>query len=104
MATVTRRTHADVVVLHRVPYQLYVHLTNAWANRHLRMAYHDGTLEIVSPRRREHERPSRRLSFIVTTIAEHLDQDGHAKPSLVPSVLALVARLASGVRGARRRD
>jgi tryptophan synthase alpha chain len=43
-------------------------------------------------------------SALVATIAEHLDQGGHAKPSLVPSVLALVERLASGVRDARHRD
>ncbi len=69
MATVTRRLD-DVAVLRRVPYKVYVRLSRAWANRHLRMAYHDGTLEIASPRRREHEKPSRRLSILVTTVAE----------------------------------
>jgi Uma2 family endonuclease len=72
MATATEIFHSDVVILRNVPYRFYVHLTNANANRHLKMAYHDGTLEIVSPRRLEHERPSRKLAWIVTTVAEHL--------------------------------
>lgn len=73
MATVTDRKGSEVVVLHRVPYQFYAMLTNATANRHLKMAYHDGILEIVSPRRWEHERPSIRIAVIVRTVAEHLD-------------------------------
>jgi tryptophan synthase alpha chain len=40
-------------------------------------------------------------SALVATLAEHLGPDGKAKPSLVPAVLGLVERLASGVRGAR---
>jgi Uma2 family endonuclease len=71
MATVAR-PNPDVIVLERVPYRVYVLLSNVWENRHLRMAYHDGTLEIVSPHRREHERPSARLRLIVTTVAKHL--------------------------------
>lgn len=69
MARVTRRI-ADVKVLHRVPFKAYVRLALAPENRHLRMAYHDGTLEIVSPRLRKHERPSGRLRIIVTTVAD----------------------------------
>ncbi len=68
MATVTRR-HAQVAVLRHVPYKTYVRLTRAKANRHQRMAYHDGTLEIVTLRLGKHERPSARLRLVVTTVA-----------------------------------
>src|SRR3954451_19090950 len=81
MATVTRRTHPDVVVLHRVPYKYYVHLTNASANRHLKMTYYDGTLEIVSPRLEKHEEPSRSLSLLVPMVATHLGLRYHGSRS-----------------------
>jgi len=71
MATVTRK-HSDVQVLRRVPYEMYVYLRNTPANRHLKMAYHDGTLEIVSPRLRKHEEPTRWLAVIISVVAEHL--------------------------------
>ena len=69
MATVAR-VSPDVTVLEKVPYEVYVRLRDAEENRHLRMAYHDGTLEIVSPRLRKHEKPSRRLSIVITTVAD----------------------------------
>ena len=71
MATVTRRPRSDVVVLHRVPFPHYVDLTNASENRHLRMAYHDGTLEIVSPALRQHEEASVKFRWVVTAICRH---------------------------------
>ncbi len=71
MATVTRRPRSGVVVLRQVPFEYYVQLTNASANRHLRMAYHDGTLEIVSPRLRQHEEPSVKFRWIVTALCRH---------------------------------
>ncbi len=40
-------------------------------------------------------------SAIVSRIASHLDVDGRAKPGLAEDVLAFVADLAAGVRGAR---
>ncbi len=63
------RHRSHVTVLHQVPYKVYARLTQADANRHLKMAYHDGTLEIVSPNLMRHEVASRRLSTIVTTVA-----------------------------------
>jgi Uma2 family endonuclease len=71
MATVTRKPRSGVVVLRQVPYEYYVQLTNASANRHLRMAYHDGTLEIVSPGLRQHEEPSVWFRWIVAAICRH---------------------------------
>ena len=71
MATVHRR-HPHVAVLHGVPFKAYVRLAMAPENRHLRMAYHDGTQEIVSPKLRNHEGPSDKLRIIITTIANRL--------------------------------
>jgi Uma2 family endonuclease len=71
MATVDRR-HPHVAVLGDVPFKVYVKLALTPENRHLRMAYHDGTLEIVSPKLRKHEVPSDRLRIIITTVATRL--------------------------------
>jgi Uma2 family endonuclease len=71
MATVTRRPHPDVVVLHRVPFKHYVHLTKVPANRHFKMAYHDGTLEIVSPQLLHHEEPGVKFRWIVMAVCRH---------------------------------
>jgi hypothetical protein len=77
MAYVTRR-HPDVVVQYRVPYKVYARLARATDNRHLKMAYHDGTLEVLSFRPMEHEVSSRWLGIVVRTVAERLgfDYDG----------------------------
>jgi Uma2 family endonuclease len=77
MAFVAER-HPDVVVLYRVPYKVYVRLTRATDNRHLKMSYHDGTLEVLSLRLLEHERASKNLGLVVSTIADRLglDYDG----------------------------
>ena len=61
-----------VTVIHRVRFKDYVKIALTPENRHLRMAYHDGTLEIVSPKLSKHERPSDRLRIIVTTVADRL--------------------------------
>jgi Uma2 family endonuclease len=71
MAAVDRR-HPHVAVLGDVPFKVYVKLALTPENRHLRMAYHDGTLEIVSPKLRKHEVPSDRLRIIITTVASRL--------------------------------
>jgi Uma2 family endonuclease len=71
MATNLRRYPA-VTVIHRVRFSDYVKIAMTPENRHLRMAYHDGTLEIVSPRLRKHEKPSDRLRIIITTVADRL--------------------------------
>ncbi len=70
--------HPHVTVLRRVPFKVYVRLALADENRHLRMAYHDGTLEIVSPKIRKHEGPSGRIRIIITTVANRfgLTYDG----------------------------
>jgi Uma2 family endonuclease len=71
MAYVDKR-HPHVVILYRVRYRTYVRLTGATDNRHLKMAYHDGTLEVLSLRLFRHEKASYRLGCVVTTIAERL--------------------------------
>ena len=43
------KTRRPVLVLGSVPYDTYVQLRDARKNRGLRMAYHDGVLEIMSP-------------------------------------------------------
>ena len=74
MATATNRGTREgaAAVLHGVSYQEYARLTGLDANRHLRMAYFDGTLEMMSPRIHNHEHPSRRISLIITTVATTL--------------------------------
>jgi Uma2 family endonuclease len=71
MATKLRRYPA-VTIIHKVRFKDYVKLVMTPENRHLRMAYHDGTLEIVSPRLRQHEKPSDKLRIIITTVADRL--------------------------------
>ncbi len=71
MATGNRRRSA-VTILYDVPFKAYVRIALTTKNRHLRMAYHDGTLEIVSPKLRKHERPSDRLRIIITAVADWL--------------------------------
>ena len=55
---------ADRVVLHNVPWDVYVGLRNNDAYRQVRMAYYQGTLELMSPRYR-HEKYNRRLDRVV---------------------------------------
>jgi Uma2 family endonuclease len=71
MATKVKRTTAATVIC-GVDFQDYVKLLAVPGNRHLRMAYHDGILEIVSPKLRKHEIPSGRIRIIITTVADHL--------------------------------
>ena len=75
MATAPRqnRQHPDVTVLRGVSFREYSRLTGLTANRHLRMAYWDGTLEIMSPKNYMHEIPSNRLRVIITTVADVLN-------------------------------
>jgi len=40
-------------------------------------------------------------SALIDTLAAHLDEQGHAKPDAVSTVLDQVRALAAGVRGAR---
>lgn len=66
MATVPRET--GLLVLRRVGYDTYVRLRDEPLNDHVRMTYHNGTLEIVSPAFR-HEGGAQQLGMIVRTVA-----------------------------------
>ena len=66
MSTVTRVPQR--CVLSGVTYDAYVRLRDHPRNDHLRMVYHDGVLEIMSPAYR-HERGSRHLGMIVNAYA-----------------------------------
>jgi Uma2 family endonuclease len=57
-----------VLPLRGVSYDFYSQLRREPANRPLRMTYHNGTLEIMSPLYR-HEKYSRRLGLIVLAVA-----------------------------------
>ena len=70
MATVAHERRVGVTVVHGVTFKAYARMTRHPANAHLRMAYFDGTLEIMSPRIHKHEHPSRRISLIITTVAD----------------------------------
>ena len=59
------------VILHDVPWDVYVSLRDKDANRHLRMAYYQGTLELMSPRYR-HEKYSRALDRLVWELVVEL--------------------------------
>ena len=71
MAPVVHRSlpELNVTVLRGIKYQDYVRLVHQDGNRRLRLAYRDGTLEIMSPRLHRHERPSRRINFIIEVVA-----------------------------------
>ena len=60
------------MVLHNVPWEAYVGLRDDDAYRHVRMAYYQGTLELMSPRYR-HEKYTSRLAQFVLRCAEVMD-------------------------------
>ncbi len=60
-----------VVPLHGVSYDFYQQVRQAPGNRHLRMTYHDGTLEIMLPQYR-HEKYSRRIGLVVLAVTSML--------------------------------
>ena len=60
----TVRTRRPVMRLTSVPYDTYVRLNKARGNQRLRMAYHDGVLEIMSPQYR-HDTGSRNLVVLL---------------------------------------
>jgi len=60
-----------VVPLHGVSYDFYRQVRRAPGNRRLRMTYHDGTLEIMSPQYR-HEKYSRRIGLVVLAVTSVL--------------------------------
>jgi Uma2 family endonuclease len=59
------------VVLRGVRYRDYVAIRDEPNNDHLRMTYHDGTLEIMSPEG-IHELPSRRIGVFVSVLCEEM--------------------------------
>ena len=73
--TVPRMPPAETLpapmVLRGVRYGDYVRFRNEPANGHLRMVYHDGTLEIMSPEY-IHEIPSRWLGLLIFILSEEL--------------------------------
>ena len=74
MSTAARKAKASpgVVVLRRVPFEVFDRLCQEPANRHVRMTYFDGTLELMSPILFEHENWSEILGMIVRALAiEH---------------------------------
>lgn len=64
----TTRTSPAITRLSGIPYDVYVRIRDAPGNRGYRMAYHDGVLEIMSPRFR-HERGGWRLGVLVQAYA-----------------------------------
>jgi Uma2 family endonuclease len=70
MASATPRASKELA-LQRVPYDVYARLRDEPTNGHLRMAFHDGTLEIMSPEY-IHEVPSRRLGLLIAILAGEL--------------------------------
>ena len=62
----------ELVVLKRISYKDYCRLRRNPANRHVRMTYNDGTLELVSPIKYEHEKPSGRLRSLIMTLTSEL--------------------------------
>jgi Uma2 family endonuclease len=60
------------VILRNVPWDYYTRLRGDDANRHVRMSYYKGTLELMSPQYR-HEKSTARLSQFVMKLAEVLD-------------------------------
>jgi Uma2 family endonuclease len=60
-----------VFPLRGVSYDFYEEVRRAPGNYHVRMTYHDGTLEIMSPQYR-HEKYSRRIGFIVLAVTSLL--------------------------------
>lgn len=69
--------HPHVSVLHRVPYRTYTRMVRDDGNRHLKMSYHDGILEVISLRLYRHEKARTRLDWVVMEVALHLGYDYH---------------------------
>src|SRR5262245_35108270 len=69
-ATSTKPQEAEVpaVVLGGITYGTYLRIRDAPENYHVRMLYHDGTLEIMSPEHR-HEITSKRIAVVVRFVA-----------------------------------
>ena len=75
MATVSQGRQPDlgVRILRGIKYRDYVRLATQDAYQRFRLAYHNGTLAIMSPRLHRHERPSRRINLIIEVVARVLN-------------------------------
>jgi Uma2 family endonuclease len=60
------------MTLRGIRYQDYVRLRDEPRNDHLRMTYHDGTLELMSPEAR-HETPARRFAIIIHEVTTEFE-------------------------------
>lgn len=72
MSTSSARARRGCQRIAGVTYDAYVRMRDHRRNAHLRMAYHDGVLEIMSPGFR-HDRGSRRIAFVITAYAAAFD-------------------------------
>jgi Uma2 family endonuclease len=63
---------SDHAVLRDVPWDAYVAMRDDDSNRHVRMSYFRGNLELMSPKYR-HEKYNRRLDRVVTELTAALD-------------------------------
>jgi Uma2 family endonuclease len=68
----TAKGRERMIVLHRIPYKVYAELCRDPINRHVRMTYYDGTLEIMAPALYEHEHSAELLGMIVRAVAGEL--------------------------------
>jgi Uma2 family endonuclease len=67
MSTTAKATEG-VMLLHRIPYKVYAQICRDPFNRHVRMTYCDGTLELMSPILYEHEQWSQRFGMIIRAV------------------------------------
>ncbi len=65
---------SDRAILRDVPWGAYVAMRDDDSNRHVRMSYFRGNLELMSPKYR-HEKYNRRLDRVVTELTATLDID-----------------------------
>jgi Uma2 family endonuclease len=65
---------SDHAILRDVPWDAYVAMRDDDSNRHVRMNYFRGTLELMSPKYR-HEKYGRRLDCVVSQLTAALDID-----------------------------
>jgi Uma2 family endonuclease len=68
----TAKGAAGTIVLRRIPYRVYAQLCRDPINRHVRMTYYDGTLEIMAPILYEHEHSAELLGMIVRAVTSEL--------------------------------
>ena len=59
----------DRIILCDIPWETYKTLRNVEVNNHVRMDFHDGVLELMSPQYR-HDKSASRLDWLILTVAE----------------------------------